>query len=50
MPEQDKWMAHATMPVTAFFRRWTRKFERLIWMVLYDDDFEPDGDEHGRRR
>lgn len=74
IPKQDKWMAHATMSVTAFFRLWKRKFEKLIWMALYDlkgpagtaqwyiaattqqeeedmlasdDDFAPDGDEHG---
>ncbi len=36
MPKQDKWMAHATMPVTAFFRFWKRKFEKLVWMALYN--------------
>lgn len=74
LPTQDKWMAHFTMPATAFFRLWKRKFEKLVWMALYnprgqagtaqwyisaltpqeeedmlasDDEFEPDGDEHG---
>lgn len=36
MPRQDIWMAHATMPVTAFFRLWKRKFEKLVWMALYN--------------
>ena len=36
IPTQDKWMAHATMPATAFFRLWKRKFERLVWMALYN--------------
>lgn len=36
IPTPDKWMAHATMPATAFFRLWKRKFERLVWMALYN--------------
>ena len=36
LPPQDKWMAHATMPASAFFRLWKRKFEKLVWMALYD--------------
>ena len=36
LPTQDKWMAHATMPAVEFFRTWKRKFERLIWMALYN--------------
>lgn len=35
IPTQDKWMAHATMPATAFFQLWKRKFEKLVWMVIY---------------
>ena len=36
LPLSDKWMAHATMDAAPFFRLWKRKFERLIWMALYD--------------
>lgn len=36
MPKQDRWMAHATMPVTAFFRLRRRKFKNSVWMALYD--------------
>ena len=36
LPGQIKWMAHATMPVTTFFRVWKRRFERLVWMALYN--------------
>ena len=36
IPTQDRWMAHATMPATAFFRLWKRKFEKLVWMAVYD--------------
>lgn len=36
LPRQNKWMAHATMPVTFFFRLWKQRFERLVWMALYD--------------
>ena len=36
IPLPEKWMAHATMPATAFFRLWKRKFEKLVWMALYD--------------
>ena len=36
LPAHDKWMAHPTMGATAFFRLWKRKFERLIWMALYN--------------
>ena len=35
LPTQDQWMAHATMPATAFFPLWKRKFEKLVWMALY---------------
>lgn len=30
LPTQDQWMAHATMPATAFFPLWKRKFEKLV--------------------
>ncbi len=36
IPTQDRWMAHATMPVAAFFRLWKQKFEKLVWMAVYD--------------
>ncbi len=36
LPKQDKWMAHATLPATTFFRLWKRKFEKLVWMALYN--------------
>ncbi|KAL8831395.1 MAG: hypothetical protein Q9170_005309 [Blastenia crenularia] len=36
IPLQDRWMAHATMDATAFFKLWKRKFERLLWMPLYN--------------
>ena len=36
IPLREKWMAHATMPATALFRLWKRKFEKLVWMALYD--------------
>ena len=36
VPTQDRWMAHATMPATAFFQLWKRKFEKLVWMVIYN--------------
>ena len=36
LPTQDRWMAHATMPATLLLRLWKRKFERLIWMALYN--------------
>lgn len=32
---QDKWMAHATMPATAFFELWKQNFEKLIWIAIY---------------
>ena len=36
IPTPDKWMAHPTMEATTFIRLWKRRFERLIWMPLYD--------------
>lgn len=36
LPKQDRWMAHPTMPVTAFFRLCKRKSEQLVWMALYN--------------
>ena len=36
LPTQDQWMAHATMPATAFFPLWKRKFEKLVWMAIYN--------------
>ena len=36
VPTQNKWMAHATMPAIAFFQLWKRKFEKLVWMVIYN--------------
>ena len=35
VPIQDRWMAHATMPASAFFQLWKRKFEKLVWMIIY---------------
>ena len=36
IPTSDRWMAHHTMHVTKFFQLWRRKFEKLIWMAVYD--------------
>ena len=36
LPKQDKWMAHPTLLATTFFRLWKRKFEKLVWMALYN--------------
>lgn len=36
LPLQDQWMGHPIMPATSLFRLWKRKFERLIWMALYN--------------
>ncbi|GAB7348911.1 hypothetical protein MBLNU459_g7601t1 [Dothideomycetes sp. NU459] len=36
LPEQDKWMAYPTAPVGEFFGRWSRLYEKLIWMVARD--------------
>ncbi|KAM0798074.1 hypothetical protein BDR22DRAFT_964853 [Usnea florida] len=41
VPTQDRWMAHATMPATAFFQLWKRKFEKLVWMVIYSPQGMP---------
>lgn len=36
IPLPDKWMAHATMDAIEFFKLWKRKFERLLWMPIYN--------------
>lgn len=36
LPTQDQWMAHATMPATVLLGLWKRRFEKLVWMALYN--------------
>ncbi|OTA54214.1 hypothetical protein K449DRAFT_202600 [Hypoxylon sp. EC38] len=32
--EAEKWKAHRTIPITEFLNSWTRKYERLVWMLV----------------
>ncbi|KAI1407236.1 hypothetical protein F5Y13DRAFT_133565 [Hypoxylon sp. FL1857] len=34
LPESDKWKVHRTSPITEFFDSWTRKYEKLVWMLV----------------
>ncbi|MCJ1307671.1 hypothetical protein MMC25_001319 [Agyrium rufum] len=36
IPFPDRWMAHATTDMSTFFILWKRRFERLVWMPLYN--------------
>lgn len=34
LPRQDKWMAYPTMPATAFFDLWRRRWAKLVWLPV----------------
>jgi hypothetical protein len=34
LPEVEKWMAHRTTPIKKFFENWTKKYEKLVWMLV----------------
>ncbi|KAL8821127.1 MAG: hypothetical protein Q9223_000782 [Gallowayella weberi] len=36
IPLPDRWMAYATMDATVFFKLCKRRFERLLWMPIYN--------------
>ncbi|KAI8959163.1 hypothetical protein F5Y11DRAFT_362083 [Daldinia sp. FL1419] len=33
LSEADKWKAHRTSPIAEFFDAWTRRYEKLVWML-----------------
>ncbi|KAI0845919.1 hypothetical protein F5Y00DRAFT_245225, partial [Daldinia vernicosa] len=34
LPERDKWKAHRTSPIKTFLDAWTRRYEKLVWMLV----------------
>ncbi|KAI2776137.1 hypothetical protein F4815DRAFT_496212 [Daldinia loculata] len=34
LSEEDKWKAHRTSPIKSFLDAWTRRYEKLVWMLI----------------
>ncbi|KAI0122779.1 hypothetical protein F4814DRAFT_409881 [Daldinia grandis] len=34
LPEKDKWKAHRTSPIKNLLDAWTRRYEKLVWMLI----------------
>lgn len=34
LPDAEKWKGHHTAPITDFLEAWTRRYEKLIWMLV----------------
>ncbi|KAI1475888.1 hypothetical protein F4774DRAFT_421169 [Daldinia eschscholtzii] len=34
LPKADKWKTHRTTPITEFMDAWTRRYEKLVWMLV----------------
>ncbi|KAI0139055.1 hypothetical protein F4776DRAFT_617889 [Hypoxylon sp. NC0597] len=41
LPDADKWKAHRTSPIAEFLDSWTRRYEKLVWMIVPNPISQP---------
>ncbi|KAI1141795.1 hypothetical protein F5Y05DRAFT_273875 [Hypoxylon sp. FL0543] len=41
LPDAEKWRAHRTSPITELLDSWTRRYEKLVWMLVPDPIGQP---------